>query len=69
MILHNIPNNSELVKVATTAASADVLLEGDLDALDVVSATLDQHIAVAIYSTLVLINTHSDCSCHYMSSF
>ena len=44
MILHDIPNNAELVKVAPAATSADVFLESDLDTLNVVSAALDQHI-------------------------
>ena len=55
MILHDIPNNAKLVKVATAAASADVFLESDLDTLNVVSAALDQHIAVACTSASVFV--------------
>ena len=35
VVLHNISDDSKLVKVATTAACAKILLPVDLDALDV----------------------------------
>ena len=36
MVLHNVANDAELVEVAATALSAERLLEGDLDVVDVV---------------------------------
>jgi hypothetical protein len=37
MVLHNISDDTKLVKVTTTALGTERLLEGDLDVVDVVS--------------------------------